>query len=184
MNSRNTGRLIGAAAAAGLGVLAGLALSRAKQTALKAGLALTGGWEKQLKAEHRAIKRLVRAMAESDLGEAAERTALLAAVDDILTRHALEEEKVIYPALQSAGAGEAVDELFADHAAMKTLVRGLQELGLEDPLWLEGARGLRKLVLRHIKGEEELFPLLHELGDDERNKTLTTLVRREAVRVG
>jgi hemerythrin superfamily protein len=183
MNSHNTGRMIRAAALAGIGVVAGLALSRTRQTALKASMALTGDWEKQLKAEHRTIKRLVRSMAESDLGEAVERTALLASVDDALTRHALEEEKVIYPALKSAGAGAAVDELFADHAAMKTLVRGLQELGLEDPLWREGAIGLRALVLRHIKGEEELFPLLHELGDEQRNKALTTLVRREAVRV-
>ena len=183
MNSRNAGQLIRAAAAAGLGVMAGLALGRVRQTALKAGMALTGDWEKQLKAEHRRIKQLVRAMADSDLGDAVERTALLTSFDESLTRHALEEEKVIYPALKSAGAGEAVDELYADHAVMKTMVRGLQEMGLEDPLWHEGAKDLRKLVLRHVKNEESLFPLLHELGDGPRNKALTTLVRREAVRI-
>jgi hemerythrin superfamily protein len=184
MTSRNTGRLIAAAGVAALGVAAGLALSKTKRTARKAAMALTGDWERQLKAEHRSVRKLLKAMVDSGIDQAAERATLLTSLDDILTRHALEEEKVIYPALQSAGAGEAVAVLFAGHAEMKTLVRGLQELAAEDPLWLDGAKALRKLVLGHVKAEEELFPLLHELGDKDRNRTLTTLVRREAVRVG
>ena len=181
--NRNTGRMIGAAGVAALGLVAGLALSRTKRAALKAGMALTGDWEKQLKREHRSLRKFLKGMVDSQLGDTVERASLLASTDELLTRHALEEEKVIYPALRQAGAGEAVDLLFAEHAEMKTRLRGLQEMSFEDALWGERAADLRKLLLRHIHAEEDMFPLLRELGDDARNKTLTTLVRREAVRL-
>ena len=181
--NRNTGRMIGAAGAAALGVVAGLVIGGARRTAVKAGMALTGDWEKQLKAEHRAMRKLLKAMVDSQVGDSVERASLVASADEVLTRHALEEEKVIYPALTAAGAGDAVDLLFAEHAEMKTLLRALQELSFEDPDWADSAVRLRQLFLRHIKSEEELFPVLHQLGDRDRNKALTTLVRREAVRV-
>jgi iron-sulfur cluster repair protein YtfE (RIC family) len=181
--NRNTGRMIGAASVAALGIVAGLALSRTRQTVQKAAMALTGDWEKQLKAEHVSVKKALTAMTRSDLVDTVKRAALLAGLDESLTRHTLEEEKVIYPALKAAGAGSVVDELYTQHGEMKTIVRSLQELSAEDPEWLERAKALRRLFTRHVKGEELLFPLLHELSDDQRNKTLTTLVRREAVRL-
>jgi hemerythrin superfamily protein len=181
--NRNAGRMIGAAGAAALGLVAGLALSRTKQVARKAGMALTGDWEKQLKAEHRSVRKLLKGMVDSQLGDAVERASLLASTDELLTRHGLEEEKVIYPALRTAGAGEAVELLFSEHAEMKTRLRGLQEMSFEDPVWAERAAELRRLFLRHIRTEEELFPVLRELGDEARNKALTALVRREAARV-
>jgi hemerythrin superfamily protein len=181
--NRNTGRLMGAAGVAALGVVAGLALSRSKHAAMKAVMALTGDWERQLKAEHAAIKKLLKAMVDAELTDAPKRAELLAAVDDVITRHSLEEEKVIYPALRAAGSNGAAALLFADHGEMKTLLRTLQELPPEDPAWDEGAKALRKLFLSHARQEEELFPLLHQLGDKSRNKALTQLVRREAVRM-
>jgi iron-sulfur cluster repair protein YtfE (RIC family) len=181
--NRNTGRIIGAAGVAALGVVAGLALSRSKQTAMKAVMALTGDWERQLKAEHGAIRKLLKAMVDAELTDAARRAELLEALDDVLTRHSIEEEKVIYPALRAAGSSTASALLFADHGEMKTMVRALQELPPADPAWNEAAKALRQLFLRHVKQEEELFPLLHQLGDKTRNKALTQLVRREAVRL-
>jgi hemerythrin superfamily protein len=183
MRAHTTGRVIAVAGVAALGVAAGLALSRTRKTALQAVMALTGDWDRQLKAEHAAVKRLLKAMVESEPLEAVKRSALVESVDEALTRHALEEEKVIYPALKGAGAGLAVDGLYADHAQMKTLVRELQEMSAEDPAWLDQAKVLRRLVQQHVKREEELFPLLHELSDRQRNKTLTGLVRKEATRV-
>jgi hemerythrin superfamily protein len=181
--NRNTGRLIGAAGVAAFGLVAGLALGRTKKAAMKAGMALTGDWEKQLRSEHRHVRKLLKGMVDSQVGDTVERASLLASADELVTRHTLEEEKVIYPALKAIGAGEAVDLLFAEHGEMKTMLRALQELSFEDPDWGEGAARLRRLFLDHIKAEEELFPLLHEHADDRRNKTLTSLVRREAVRV-
>jgi iron-sulfur cluster repair protein YtfE (RIC family) len=180
---RNTGRLIGAAGVAALGVVAGLAFSRTKHAALMAGLMMTGDWEKQLKGEHAALKKALKAMADSDILEPVKRTALLTHLDELMTRHTLEEEKVIYPALKTAGAGAGVDALYLEHGEMKTQLRELRELSPEDPAWADRAKALRQQILHHFETEEDLFPLLHQLSDRQRNKALTELVRREAVRV-
>ena len=184
MDMRITSRMMGAAGLAAIGVVAGLAVGRARQMTTRAGMALHGDWEKQLKREHRGVRRLVKAMAESDIGEAPRRAALLGELAETLTRHAVEEENVIYPALRAVGAGDAVRGLLADHAGMKTMIRRLEETSLEDPGWQEKAKALKALVYRHVLQEErDMFPLLHDGGDPDANEKLTKLVRREAARV-
>ncbi len=184
MNPSKTGRLIGAVGVAALGVAAGLAIGGARRAAAKAAVSLQGDWEKQLKREHRSVRRLLKAMAETEIGEAPRRATLLAELAETLTRHAVEEENVIYPALRSAGAGAAVKGLLADHAGMKTMIRRLEETSLEDPEWQERAKTLKALVYRHVREEErDMFPLLHESADPDANEKLTRLVRREAARV-
>ncbi len=184
MGARRAERLIITLAAAVAGVFAGLAIARARRTALKARMALSGDWERQFKAEHRRLRRVVKEMAEAEVGAPARRAALLAEFEEKLTRHALEEENVVYPALKSAGADEPVRALVEDHAEMKALVRSLERLGPEDPLWEPQSKALKDLFYRHAREEErELFPLLHELADRPRNRVLTRLVRREGARL-
>ena len=185
MNARMTGRLIGAAGAAVLGVAAGLTLGRARKAVTKASMALTGDWEKQMKAEHRALRKVLKDMADSDISDTAERADLLATAADLLTRHTVEEENVIYPALRACGLTSAVKAQLDDHGDMRAMISELQALSPEDPLWHDAAKRLKKLVYRHVRQEEqELFPALHEgalAGDTER---LTQLVRREGLKVG
>ncbi len=184
MNSRNTTRLIGAAGAAALGVAAGLAIGGARRAAAKAVMTLTGDWEKQLKAEHRAVKKLLRSMVDTGIEDAPKRAALVAAVGDLLSRHALEEENVIYPALRSAGMAEATHTQLDEHADMRALLRELEELSPEDPLWEGAAKRLKKLVYRHVRVEEqELFPALHDGAFKGETDRLTQLVRREGLRI-
>ena len=101
MNTRMAGRLIGAAGAAALGIVAGLTLARTRKAVAKASMALTGDWDKQMKAEHRALKKLLKEMVDCPLEEGARRAALLAEASESLTRHALEEENIVYPALRT-----------------------------------------------------------------------------------
>ncbi len=184
MNARMTGRLIGAAGAAALGVAAGLTLGRARKAVAKASMALTGDWEKQMKAEHRALRKVLKAMSDSEEGDPAARVALVETAADLLTRHAVEEENVIYPALRSAGMTSGVKAQLDDHADMRSMIRELQELSAEDPLWLDTAKRLKKLVYRHVRQEEqELFPALHEGALDGDNERLTNQVRREGLKV-
>ncbi len=184
MNTRMAGRLIGAAGAAALGVIAGLSLGRARRAVAKASMALNGDWERQLKTEHRALKKLLKAMVDSPMENAAERAALLAQVAEALARHTLEEENIIYPALRACGVTSAVKAQIEEHADMRAIIRTLEETAPEDPAWIASAKGLRALVLRHARQEEEeLFPVLHDgalAGDNDR---LTHLVRREGLRV-
>ncbi len=184
MNSHYRGRLLRAAGVALVGVAVGLALGKAPRAAARAGRVLHGDWEKQLRSEHRAIKRLCKAMAETEVGEAARRSALLEQVADLLTRHAVEEENIVYPALTAAGVGSEVGDLYDDHAEMKTLIRQLEVMGPEAPEWGPTARSLKALVYRHVRQEEaDIFPLLHDGASDGHNAGLTKLVRREAARV-
>ena len=184
MDMRINGRMIGAAGVAALGVVVGLAAGRARQMTTRAGMALHGDWEGQLKSEHRKIKRLLKAMVDSEIGQGARRATLLADLAETLNRHALEEETVIYPALKAGGGDELAGELYEDHAGMKALVSRLQDIALDDPTWADEAKALRTLVTRHIREEErDLFPLLHDLGDDRHNAKLTRLVRRQGAKL-
>ena len=185
MNARNAGRLIGVAGAAAAGVLAGLTIGRARKTAAKAVMRLHGDWVGQLESEHGAIKKMLREMVSADVAEPVKRVALLEKVADALTRHAVEEENVIYPAMRRAGMDGQVDALFEDHARMKTLLDELRELSPEDASWTRRARALKKLVYRHVRKEEgELFPRLKDQMADAGRERLTKLVRREGARVG
>ncbi len=184
MNGRTAGRLIGTASAAVIGVVAGLALGRTRKVASKAAMVLHGDWMGQLKAEHAGVKKLLRAMVSAELGQSADRAALLEKLADALTRHAVEEENVIYPALRRIGEDVAVGDLFDDHARMKTMIRALQELSPEDPAWHGRAKALKKLIYRHIHDEErDLFPRLHDHMADAGRERLTKLVRREGAKV-
>ncbi len=89
---------------------------------------------------------------------------------------------MIYPALLAAGA--AVEELFEDHARMKTLVSELKELGPDDPAWSGAARRLKTLVYAHVRKEEQaFFPLLHDGAEAPQTEKLTRLVRRQGAKV-
>ena len=184
MNTRMAGRLLGVASAAALGVVAGLSFGRARRAVAKASMTLNGDWERQMKAEHRALRKLLKAMTDSEMEDAARRAALLAEVSDVLTRHTLEEENIIYPALRACGLTVEVRAQLDDHADMRAMIRALEETAPEDPAWMASAKRLRTLVLRHARQEEqELFPLLHDgalAGDNDR---LTHLVRREGLRL-
>ena len=184
MNARMTGRLIAAAGAAALGVVAGLSFGRARKAVAKASMALTGDWEKQMKADHRALKKLLKEMADSSMEDAAQRAALLAQASEVLTRHTLEEENIIYPALETRGMTTAVKAQLDDHADMRSMIRVLEETAPEDPDWSKAAKRLKTLVYRHVRREEQvLFPMLHDSAMAEDNDRLTHLVRREGLRV-
>jgi iron-sulfur cluster repair protein YtfE (RIC family) len=184
MNTRMTGRLIGAAGAAALGVVAGLTLAQARKAVAKASMALNGDWEKQMKAEHRALRKLVKEMAESGLEHASHRAALLEQVSEALTRHTLEEENIIYPALRTCGAASAVRAQLDEHADMRAMIRALEETAPEAPAWTLAAKRLKTLVDQHVQEEEQvLFPLLHDGALSGDNTRLTHLVRREGLKI-
>lgn len=184
MNTRMTGRLIGAAGAAALGVVAGLSLGRARRAVARASMALAGDWEGQLKAEHKAIKKMLQAMGEVGVDEGPRRVALVNSLADLMTRHTLEEENVIYPALRACGLTGGVKILLDDHADMRSMLRELEAMSPESPQWADTARRLKAIVEHHIDQEElELFPALHDTTIDGENDRLTQLVRREGLKL-
>src|SRR3569623_1336285 len=105
MNARGAGRMLMLGSAAALGVIAGVALSRSKRVALRATSRLHGDWLGHLQAEHRGVRKLLKAMTHADFEAPARRAALLEKVSELLTRHAVEEENAVYPALTEIGEG-------------------------------------------------------------------------------
>jgi iron-sulfur cluster repair protein YtfE (RIC family) len=184
MNARGTGRTLGLAAAVAVGVFLGVAISRSKRVVFRARSRLHGDWLGHLKAEHRVVRKLLKAMTHADFDEPPRRAALLEKVSELLTRHAVEEENVVYPALSNMGEGGEATDLVDDHAEMKTLLRELQALPLEDARWREQAKALRKVFDKHVREEEdEVFPVLRERLGEVENAKLTKLVTREGVRL-
>lgn len=184
MRARNAGRGLGLAAAVAVGVFAGVALSRSRRTMFRVKSRLQGDWLGHLKAEHRVMRKLLKAMTHAEFDNPPRRAALLEKVSELLTRHAVEEENVVYPALSAMGEGGEATDLVDDHAEMKTLLRDLQALSLEDARWREQARALRKVFDKHVREEEEeVFPILRERLGAVENAKLTKLVTREGVRL-
>lgn len=184
MEARRAGRMLMLGGAAALGVFAGVALARSKRLAFRATSRLHGDWFGHLKAEHRVVKKLLKAMTHAEFEEPARRAALLEKVAELITRHAVEEENAVYPALAGGGEGMDAAELIADHAEMKTLLRELQALAPEDPRWRLQAKALKRVFDKHVREEEdEVFPILRERLGELENDKLTRLVQREGVRL-
>lgn len=184
MHARSAGRLLMLGSAAAVGVIVGVGLARSGRMAFRASSRLHGDWRGHLKAEHRVVRKLLKAMTHADFEAPARRAALLEKVSELLTRHAVEEENAVYPAVSGMGEEAEAGQLVDDHAEIKTLLRELQAMAPEDPMWRDKARALRKVFDEHVRKEEdEVFPRLSQSLGDSENEKLTKLVQREGVRL-
>jgi hemerythrin superfamily protein len=159
-------------------------IGRVKREVVKAHMALSGDWEAQLKAEHKAVRALLRALVKTSADEEDKRRAILEGVADALTRHAVEEENVVYPALRELGADLEAGELYDEHAEMKTLIGQMKAMAASDPMWIGKAQALKKLVYAHAREEEtNLFPLLRSCESELEAEALTGRLQHEGLRV-
>ena len=104
------------AGAATAGVAVGMLAFLGRKAAVQAPAALTGDWMEGLKAEHVATMKVFDLLQATDNSATARRTLLLGHLKHALSKHALEEENVVYPALRDAGEREGADELTTDQA--------------------------------------------------------------------
>lgn len=173
-----------AAGAAALGLLAGLAFGVVRKAGVQGAEALAGDWLEILKAEHKAVDALFEQMLATSDSQKIKRTLLLAKISRALTKHAMQEEMVIYPALkESSGDGRAMD-LYADHATVKIFIHELNDIHKDDPQWIVRARAFREAVAQHVREEEdEVFPAYHARMSPQQNRRLTLLVHREGLKL-
>lgn len=172
-NGSNTGQLLLSAAA---GFVAGALLANpARKMAMQGIEAISSqDWLDALTKEHRLVQKAMRRVLETSEQDTMKRAALITKIDYALTKHSLEEEKVIYPALRRVDE-QAAKALFSDHADIKTLLGELQfDIAKDDPQWIERARQLNSELEEHILEEEnEVFPMFRERMTQEENATLT-----------
>jgi len=168
------------AAAAVIGVAAGLAAAAGRRVALRAAEAMTGEWADALKAEHLMILELFDLIDATTPDQTRKRARLLRRLRAAFDKHAFQEESVIYPA--AALAGVDVKPLYAEHAEAKVLLYALGERDPGEPGWCDEVKRLKGMADAHMRTEEnEVFPALQSALAVDKQAALTVLMHRKGV---
>jgi hemerythrin superfamily protein len=178
------GTLKAAAGVAAVGFMAGLAANPARKLAHQGleKVAGKGDWFEILKLEHRAVDTLFEQLLQTRETDKKKRTALLLAIKQGLTKHALQEEDVVYPALRENGIEADTKELYAEHADIKTYLHELEQKPKDDPNWIERVRSFHELIRHHVREEEEeIYPRFREQLSAEQNAKITKRMNAEGL---
>ena len=176
-NGAGNGRMWGIAAA---GLAVGLAANLGRKFAMQAMSGASGDWFEVLKTEHRLALAIFDKIEATRDDQTTQRMLLLAKLKYSLSKHAIEEEDVVYPALRDAGLKDAADHLNHDHGYIKSYLYDLLNMPKDSPAWIAKIREFRLLIEEHIREEEEeIFPGFHLNMSDEQNAKLTTLLNKE-----
>jgi hemerythrin superfamily protein len=142
---------------------------------------MSGDWFEVLSIERRRIERLFKQIETSTDGQMAKRSRLLDALSAALTKHSLQKENVIYPALRASDQGASSTHLAAEQFEIKTYLYELDSLPKDDARWMRKLKALQHLVEEHMREEEEtVFPPFHEKLSAAENLRLTRAMNREA----
>jgi hemerythrin superfamily protein len=175
--SGNGGVLLGAAVA---GAAVGLAANMGRKLFVQLTSGASGDWFDALKTEHAMTLTIFDKIEATDDSQTTQRSALLAKLKYALTKHALQEENVIYPALRQANSTYDADHLEEDHGYVKTYLYELETLAKDSPEWLARVRDFRQMIQTHMREEEdEIFPKFRELLSDEQNSRITGMMHKE-----
>jgi hemerythrin superfamily protein len=175
--SGNTGVLVGAAMA---GAAVGIAANVGRKLFVQLTSGATGDWFDALKTEHAMTLAIFDKIEATNDSQGMMRTHLLAKLKYALTKHALEEENVIYPALRQANSAYDADHLEEDHGYVKTYLYELETMPKNSPEWLARVRDFRQMIQTHMTEEEnEIFPKFREQLSAEQNARITAMMHKE-----
>jgi hemerythrin superfamily protein len=176
-DNANTGVVVGAAVA---GAALGLAANAGRKLFVQMTSGATGDWFDALKTEHKLTLAIFDKIEATDDSQTMMRSHLLAKLKYALTKHALEEENVIYPALRQANESDDADELTSEHGYVKTYLYELETLPNDSAQWLARVRDFRAMIEEHMREEEnDIFPALRGKLSQEQNAKLTTMMNKE-----
>jgi hemerythrin superfamily protein len=175
--NNNSGVLIGAAVA---GAAVGLAANMGRKLFVQMTSAASGDWFDALKTEHEMTLAIFDKIETTDDSQATQRSALLAKLKYALSKHAIQEEMVVYPALRQANLASDADHLGEEHGYVKTYLYELETMAKDSPEWLARVRDFRQMIEAHMSEEEnEIFPRFRELMSDDQNARITTMMNKE-----
>jgi hemerythrin superfamily protein len=171
----------GAAVAAAIGGLALGLMANVGRKALVQGIGASAGeWDEMLKAEHDVTMKIFDKLAETTEAQTAKRKMLLMQLKHALSKHAHEEENVVYPAMRENGLTDEADHLNHDHGYVKQYLFELTEMKPSDPEWLGKVEEFRTHIEKHVREEEdELFPSLRQKLGKDGNAHVTAAVNKE-----
>lgn len=166
-----------------LGLLAGLAIPHARKALMQGPSVVAGDWVAALTAEHRLVQAMFEKVLKTSDSQTAQRDMLLFKIAHALTKHGVEEENVIYPAM--AGPRETdKDHLVRDHAEIKTFLYELKKTPSNDPGWRSVFVEFRDYVDDHIREEEEeIFPAFRDSLSRDDNERLFAMLNWEGFKV-
>lgn len=168
-----------------IGVVIGLGAAGGRKLVAQA--LTTGGhgdWLEALKAEHKLVAAQFELLEQTTEAEAGKRAAILEHIAYGLSKHGIEEENIVYPALREADQEAAAKSLYADHADIKSFIYELRELPKDDPRWLPRLRAFHEVVKAHVREEEEeIYPAFRAKMTPEQNAHLGRLMHAEGVKV-
>lgn len=167
------------ALAAATGVLTGLFMLPARKALMQVPSLRAKDWVSGLTAEHRIVQGAFQALLLTTEDDVRKRKLLFAKIAYALTKHAIEEENVIYPALFAVKPTEA-KRLSDDHVENKRALYALRRMPASDADWLPTAEAFSHHIDHHIHEEEdEIFPLLQAALKPEENKKLAAMLNWE-----
>jgi hemerythrin superfamily protein len=176
-DNANTGVLVGAAVA---GAAVGLAANFGRKFLVQMTSGATGDWFDALKTEHALTLATFDKIEATDDSQTMMRSHLLTKLKYMLTKHAIEEENVIYPALRQANETDDADHLTSDHGYVKTYLYELETLPNDSPEWLARVRDFRSMIEEHMREEEnDIFPALRGRLSADQNAKLTAMMNKE-----
>ena len=174
------------ALSAGLGFAAGALLANpARKLAMQGAEAIaTRDWVQALTLEHKAVAKMFDALLQTAERDTGKRKAGLLAIDHALTRHAMEEEMVVYPALRRVNEEQA-QSLVHDHFEVKTFLSVLTfDIKPDDPAWIGQLSAFKEAIDQHIREEEdEIFPAFRARLSEQENAELTKRMHMQGVKV-
>jgi hypothetical protein len=126
----NTGAFVGAAVA---GAAVGLAANMGRKLFVQMTSATSGDWVDALKTEHAMALAIFDKIEATNDSQTTARSTLLAKLKYALSKHAIQEEMVIYPALRQANSAHEADHLGDDHGYVKTYLYELETKAKDSP---------------------------------------------------
>jgi iron-sulfur cluster repair protein YtfE (RIC family) len=172
------------AGALGVGFVTAFALLNSKKAAVATSTAMSGDWFEVLSAERRRIERLFKQIEATTNDQTVKRGRLADALNAALTKHSMQKENVIYPALRGSDQGSSSTHLAAEQFEIKTYLYELDALPTDDPRWMRKLKALQHVVEEHLREEEEkVFPPFHESLSASENGRLTRMMNREALKL-
>ncbi len=173
----STGVLVGAAVA---GAAVGFAANMGRKLLVQMSSSAGGDWVEALTTEHEMALAIFDKIEATSDDQTMMRSHLLAKLKYALTKHALEEENVVYPALRQANLTHEADELSSEHGYVKTYLYELETMANDSPEWLARVRDFRAMIEEHMREEEnDIFPRFRSRLSDEQNAKLTSMVNKE-----
>ena len=135
-----------------------------------------------LKADHAAVKRLLRELDETGERAVKERERLVAEIEREIKMHAQIEEEVFYPAFLAAAEGSENEHLFfeaaEEHHVVDMILPALKAANPKSKEFGAKAKVLKDLIEHHVKEEEgEMFPAARDLFDDQQLRELGDLMQ-------